>query len=648
MYIVKMSNESQEGDKKSPNEDPRQFWQGPSKDGGKPSFKPPKNRVALVVFVTLAILFAYMFFESAGGRSEQSVPYTTFISYVEANQVSQVEIKEQSQVRFVLKNGIAAQTRIPYFDETLLSTLKEKGVSVTGTVAEISVLQVVLQLLPWIIFIGFTIMLYRQSSGLNGKMMSTLGKSRAKEYMEGDTKITFADVAGQVEAKYELEEVVEFLKRPDQFTKIGAKIPRGVMLVGPPGTGKTLLAKAVAGESGVSFFHTSGSDFVEMFVGMGAARVRDLFEQARKNAPCILFIDELDAVGRTRGGGLGGGNDEREQTLNQILVEMDGFSTTAGVIVMAATNRPDILDPALLRPGRFDRQVVVDLPDIVEREAILKIHTRKIKLDDDVDLKRLARGSAGTSGADLANLVNEAALFAARRSKTVVSMAEMEDARDKILLGVARKSRVMSEDEKRATAYHEAGHALLHYHLKNLDPLHKVTIIPHGRALGLTVSLPERDAYTKTRSMLQDWIKVTRGGYVAEDLVYGETTTGTSNDIKQATNLARRMVTEWGMSELGFINLGDEDEPLFLGREITQHKHYSEETARRIDSEIHKILDSAMADTRSILTEHRDQLDRLTEALIERETLEDRDVRLLLGFAPIEEETQKDKGEPTT
>lgn len=644
---MKMSNESQEGDKKSPKEDPRQFWQGPSKDGGKPSFKPPKNRVALVVFVTLAVLFAYMFLDSAGGRGEQSVPYTTFISYVDANQVAQVEIKEQSQVRFVLKNGIAAQTRIPYFDDTLLSTLKGQGVSVTGTVAEISILQIVLQLLPWIIFIGFTIMLYRQSSGLNGRMMSTLGKSRAKEYMESDTKITFADVAGQVEAKYELEEVVEFLKRPDHFTKVGAKIPRGVMLVGPPGTGKTLLAKAVAGESGVSFFHTSGSDFVEMFVGMGAARVRDLFEQARKNAPCILFIDELDAVGRTRGGGLGGGNDEREQTLNQILVEMDGFSTTAGVIVMAATNRPDILDPALLRPGRFDRQVVVDLPDIAEREAILKIHTRKIKLGDDVDLRRLARGSAGTSGADLANLVNEAALFAARKNKTVVGMTEMEEARDKILLGVARKSRVMTEAEKRATAYHEAGHALLHYHLQNLDPLHKVTIIPHGRALGLTVSLPERDAYTKTRSMLHDWIKVTMGGYVAEDLVYGETTTGTSNDIKQATNLARRMVTEWGMSDLGFINLGDEDEPLFLGREITQHKHYSEETARRIDGEIHKILDSAMADTRAILTEHRDQLDRLTEELIERETLDDREVRILLGFDPIEEEPGQDGTEPT-
>ena len=450
--------------------------------------------------------------------------------------------------------------------------------------------------------------------------------------MESDTKVTFKDVAGQVEAKYELEEVVAFLKNPDQFTKVGAKIPRGVLLVGPPGTGKTLLAKAVAGESGVSFFHTSGSDFVEMFVGMGAARVRDLFEQARKNSPCILFIDELDAVGRTRGGGLGGGNDEREQTLNQILVEMDGFSTTTGVIVMAATNRPDILDPALLRPGRFDREVVVDLPDIKEREEILKIHARKVKLEEDVDLKRLARGSAGTSGADLANLINEAALFAARKNKLTVGMAELEEARDKILLGVARKSRVMTEEEKRATAYHEAGHALLHYHLKNLDPLHKVTIIPHGRALGVTISLPERDAYTKNYSSLHDWIKVTMGGYVAEELVYGETTTGTSNDIKQATQIAHRMVTEWGMSDLGFINLSDESEPLFLGRQITQRKDYSEETARRIDEEMKKILDSAMAETRKILGEHRDQLDTLTEALVEHETLDDNEVRALLGF----------------
>jgi cell division protease FtsH len=634
---VKLRNDSQDNgsDSRPDKEDSHQYWQGPGNDNKKPSFRPsnnPKNRFALIVFITLAILFAYMFFDTAGGAKDQVVSYTAFLSYVQSNQVTQVEIKEQSLVRFTLKNGINAQARIPYFDDSLLPTLKEKGVTVTGSVQEISFLQIVLQLLPWIIFIGFTIMLYRQSSNLNGKMMSSLGKSRAKEYMETDTKITFKDVAGQVEAKYELEEVVAFLKHPDHFTKVGAKIPRGVLLVGPPGTGKTLLAKAVAGESGVSFFHTSGSDFVEMFVGMGAARVRDLFEQARKHSPCILFIDELDAVGRTRGGGLGGGNDEREQTLNQILVEMDGFATTTGVIVMAATNRPDVLDPALLRPGRFDRQVVVDLPDIQEREEILKIHCRKIKLEKDVDLKRLARGSAGTSGADLANLVNEAALFAARKNKSTVSMADMEEARDKILLGVARKSRAMTDQEKLATAYHEAGHTLLHYYLKHLDPLHKVTIIPHGRALGLTVSLPERDPYTKTKSMLNDWIKVCMGGYVAEDLVYGETTTGTSNDIKQATDLAHRMVTEWGMSGLGFVNLGDESEPLFLGREITQHKDYSEETAKRIDQEMHAILDQAMDETRMILSEHRDQLDLLTKELVEKETLDDAQIRVLLGF----------------
>ncbi|NLZ77104.1 MAG: ATP-dependent zinc metalloprotease FtsH, partial [Spirochaetales bacterium] len=595
---MKFMNDSQ--DQGPEKRDPNQYWHGPRKDDDNPPNRGPKmpqNRFALIALITLAIVFAYVLFEGGSTRGEQVVPYTSFLGYVESNQVAQVEIKEQSLIRFTMKNGLTAQSRIPYFDEDLLSLLKKRGVIITGTVAEISILQVILQLLPWIIFIGFTIMLWRQSAGINGRMMSTLGKSRAKEYMETDTKVTFKDVAGQVEAKYELQEVVAFLKNPDQFTKVGAKIPRGVLLVGPPGTGKTLLAKAVAGESGVSFFHTSGSDFVEMFVGMGAARVRDLFEQARKNSPCILFIDELDAVGRTRGGGLGGGNDEREQTLNQILVEMDGFSTTTGVIVMAATNRPDILDPALLRPGRFDREVVVDLPDIREREEILKIHARKVKLEDDVDLKRLARGSAGTSGADLANLVNEAALFAARKSKLTVGMAELEEARDKILLGVARKSRVMTEEEKRATAYHEAGHALLHYHLKNLDPLHKVTIIPHGRALGVTISLPERDAYTKNYSSLHDWIKVTMGGYVAEELVYGETTTGTSNDIKQATQIAHRMVTEWGMSDLGFINLSDESEPLFLGRQITQRKDYSEETARRIDEEMKKILDSAMAET---------------------------------------------------
>ena len=603
----------------------------------------PKNRFALIVFVILIIMFIYMFVDSSGQNRIQTVPYTTFLSYVESNQVASAEIKEQSQITFILNNGAVAKTRIPYLDQNLITTLRGHNVSVTGSVQDVTFLQILIQLVPWIIFIIFTVMLYRQSSGLNNRMMGNLGKNKAKEYMDSDIHIKFDDVAGQAEAKYELEEVVEFLKHPDHFTKVGAKIPRGVLLVGPPGTGKTLLAKAVAGESGVSFFHTSGSDFVEMFVGMGAARVRDLFDQARKHAPCILFIDELDAVGRTRGGGLGGGNDEREQTLNQILVEMDGFETTNGVIVMAATNRPDVLDPALLRPGRFDRQVVVDLPDIDEREAILKIHCKPLKLEGDVDLKRLARGTAGTSGADLANMVNEAALFAARENKLTVNMDDMEKARDKVLLGVARTSKVMTDEEKKSTAYHEAGHTLLHYYLKNLDPLHKVTIIPHGRALGLTVSLPERDPYTKNRSMLTDWIKVCMGGYVAEELVYGETTTGTSNDIKQATDIARRMVTEWGMSELGFMSLADEDEPLFLGREITQHKDFSDATAKRIDEAVETILSACLDETRQILGDHRDQLDRLALELASKETLDDSQVRALLGFPTLAEEPSDEK-----
>lgn len=598
----------------------------------------PKNRFALFVFIVLILMFIYMFIDSTRNDRPQDVPYTTFLSYVESGQVASAEIKEQSLITFVQRNGDVARTRIPYLDEELVSTLKAHNVSVTGTIQDISLLQVVLQLLPWIIFIGFTVMLYRQTSGINSRMMGNLGKSHAKEYEDNGNKVTFDDVAGQAEAKYELQEVVEFLKHPDHFTKVGAKIPRGVLLVGPPGTGKTLLAKAVAGESGVSFFHTSGSDFVEMFVGMGAARVRDLFDTARRHNPCILFIDELDAVGRNRGSGLGGGNDEREQTLNQILVEMDGFDSGSSVIVMAATNRPDVLDPALLRPGRFDRQVTVDLPDIDERVAILRIHCKPLKLEPSVDLERIARGTAGSSGADLANLCNEAALFAAREGKLTVSMDDMEQARDKVLLGVARKSFSMTDDEKLSTAYHEGGHTLLHYYLQHLDPLHKVTIIPHGRALGLTVSLPERDPYTKNRSMLTDWIKVCMGGFVAEELIYGETTTGTSNDIKQATNTARRMVTEWGMSDLGFINLADEDEPLFLGREITQHKDYSETTATRIDSEVNKILDSCLNEARQIMRDHRDQLEKLAHELVIKETLDDAEIRALFGWPGLKEE----------
>ncbi len=590
-----------------------------------------KNRLALGFFVFLIVTFLVMLFNDGSNMGLQEVPYSAFIEYVESNQVNAVEIQDKTFITFSLRNSMSATTRIPYTDDTLMETLKEHDVQVTGTVQGVSFLQLILQMLPWIIFIGFTVMLWRQTKGANGNVMA-FSKSRAKEYMDSDVKTTFDDVAGQKEAKYELQEVVDFLKSPKKFQDIGAKIPKGVMLVGPPGTGKTLLAKAVAGEAGVSFFHMSGSDFVEMFVGVGASRVRDLFEQGRKHAPCILFIDELDAVGRTRGSGLGGGHDEREQTLNQMLVEMDGFDTATGVIVIAATNRPDVLDPALLRPGRFDRQVVVDMPDVSEREAILKIHCKKIKLDGDVNLNRIARATPGTSGADLANLVNEAALFAARSKRSTVEMEDFEQARDKILLGVAKVSKVMTVEEKKATAYHESGHALLHYYLKHLDPLHKVTIIPHGRALGLTISLPEKDTYTKNRSALNDWIKVCMGGYVAEDLVYGETTTGTSNDIKQATDIARKMVTEWGMSELGFIGFGKDDEPLFLGREIAQHKDYSEETARKIDGAITEILEKAMKETREILTEHRDQLDQLTEALIEKETLDDKEIRELLGF----------------
>lgn len=633
-----------------PKRDDQNYWTGrdpqqeqqnnPNKPKGPKLDFSRKNRIALGFFLFLIITFVFMLFSENKSLSTRDVPYSSFLSYVEANQVSAVEIQDKDVITFALKNNMTASTRIPYDDTKLMETLKEHNVQVTGTVKGVSFLQIILQLLPWVIFIGFTIMLWRQTRGGVGGNVMSFSKSRAKEYMESDVKTTFDDVAGQKEAKYELQEVVEFLKHPAKFQEIGAKIPKGVLLVGPPGTGKTLLAKAVAGEAKVTFFHMSGSDFVEMFVGVGASRVRDLFEQGRKNSPCILFIDELDAVGRTRGSGLGGGHDEREQTLNQLLVEMDGFDTTTGVIVVAATNRPDVLDPALLRPGRFDRQVVVDMPDVAEREAILEIHCKRIKRESGVDLNKIARATPGTSGADLANLVNEAALFAARSGRTKVTMEDFEMGRDKILLGVAKHSKVLTLEEKRATAYHEAGHALLHYHLKNLDPLHKVTIIPHGRALGLTISLPEKDAYTKNRSSLIDWIKVTMGGYVAEDLVYGETTTGTSNDIKQATEIARRMVTEWGMSNLGFVGYGKEDEPLFLGREITQHKEFSDDTARKIDAEVVKILDEAMAETRKILGENRGQLDILAEALVERETLDDADIRELLGLPPAESTTR--------
>ena len=522
-------------------------------------------------------------------------------------------------------------TTIPYYDDNLMQLLLEEGVSVKGGEQSVSIGLVMLQLLPWGLSFLFIWWMFRNVQGGGNKAFS-FGKSKARRYDQTRDKVTFEDVAGQEESKYELMEVVDFLKNPDKFTRIGAKIPKGVLLVGNPGTGKTLLAKAVAGEAGVPFFHMSGSDFVEMFVGVGASRVRDLFEQGKKNAPCILFIDEIDAVGRTRGAGYGGGHDEREQTLNQLLVEMDGFDTQSAVIIIAATNRPDVLDPALLRPGRFDRQVVVDMPDVKEREAIIGIHARKIHLSPKVKLSIIARATPGSSGADLANIVNEAALFAARRESEVVENQDFEEARDKVMLGVAKKSRVFNSHEREMTAYHEAGHALLHYYLKNADPVHKVTIIPRGRALGVTFSLPEQDHYARSSGWLHDRITISYGGYVAEELIYQETTTGAKNDIEQATSLARKMVCEWGMSnEIGPISLGNDDEPIFIGKEIAQHKDYSDQTAFMIDNEVRRILNESLEQAKKILSENKKQLEAITQALLEKETLNDEEIRVLLG-----------------
>ena len=624
-----------------------EFWgegNGPQKNssGGDNRPKNDNPRPPRLWIIPVVIAIVVLFFYMSGIKTifqAQTTSYTDFLQSVELKNVKQVEINDSQTVNYVLNNGENKVTRIPYFDSTLIDRLLVNDVAVIGTPRKVNVLELIINLLPLLFLIYLMFMFMRQAKAMNGKnMLNDFGQSHAREYKaNGKDSVNFSDVAGQEEAKTELQEIVEFLKNPKKFTALGARIPKGVLLVGPPGTGKTLIARAVAGESGVSFFHTSGSDFVEMFVGMGASRVRDLFAQARKKAPCIIFIDELDAVGRSRGAGLGGGHDEREQTLNQMLVEMDGFETDKGIIVMAATNRPDVLDSALLRPGRFDRQVSVELPDIQEREAILKIHFKKVKAEEDLDIKRIARATPGCSGADLANLVNEAALLAARASKPFVTMIDVEEARDKIILGVAKKTRVMTPEDKTKTAYHEAGHTLLHYYVKGVDPLHKVTIIPHGSAGGVTMSLPENDIYYVTKTQNLAWIKLCMGGYVAEELVYGETSTGPSQDIKMAMSRANRMVTEWGMSPLGFVDYSNDDAPLFLGRDIAQHKNFSDDTARKIDAEVRNILDECIKDVRQILTEHRDQLDLLTKTLVEKETLDDKEIRELLGFEAKED-----------
>jgi cell division protease FtsH len=595
------------------------------------------NRFALVFFLIMVVLFIAYFFRSNEGPSKQEIPYSEFTKSLDLNEITEVTIHENNIIEGIRRTGNSRQyfkTLIPYQDPTLLPVLREKGINVSGAVSQISPLRIALELLPWLIGFGFIWFMFRNMQGSGNKAFQ-FGKSRAKRYHDEGKKITFADVAGQKDAKYELQEVVAFLKEPQKFTKMGARIPKGVLLVGMPGTGKTLMARAVAGEAGVAFFHMSGSDFVEMFVGVGASRVRDLFEQGRRSAPCIIFIDELDAVGRTRGAGYGGGHDEREQTLNQLLVEMDGFDPKDGVIILAATNRPDVLDPALLRPGRFDRQVVVAMPDIKEREDILKIHAAKIPLAPDADLPRIARATPGMSGADIANLVNEAALFAARKDKTQVEMPDFEEARDKILMGVARTTLVMSGKERRMTAIHEAGHALLHYFLEDADPLHKVTIVPHGRALGVTMPLPKEDVYSHTSGWIKDFIVICYGGWIAEKIFYNETTTGTKQDIQQATEMARHMVCEWGMAdELGPVAYGQEDEPIFLGKEIARHKDYSEDTAQRIDRAIREILNEARARADAILGSNKDKLGQLADSLLAQETLTDDEVRVLLGFPP--------------
>ncbi len=603
-----------------------------SPDLKRPPFSFRNNYLALIFLVLIVSSFMVLIV-SERSSGVQEIPYSQFLGLLQDGEIESVRIIDQYEIQGALKGeeriNNQFKTNIPYFDAELIQLLREKEIRFSGAPRQITPFSVFIDLLPWIIGFAIIWFMFRQLQGSGNRALS-FGRSRARKVDLEKEKVTFADVAGQREAKYELEEVVQFLKKPEKFTKIGARIPKGILLVGLPGTGKTLLAKACAGEAGVNFFQMSGSDFVEMFVGVGASRVRDLFEQGKRQAPCILFVDELDAVGRVRGAGYGGGHDEREQTLNQMLVEMDGFDTKEGVIMLAATNRPDVLDPALLRPGRFDRQIVVDMPDIKEREDILKIHTIKLKLSKSVNLHRLARATPGCSGADLANLSNEAALFAARNNRSQVAMEDFEEARDKILMGVARRSRTLSEEEKRKTAYHESGHALLHYYCEYADPLHKVTVVPRGRALGLALSLPDEDVYSRGKNWLLDRIKICYGGFAAEELIYGETSTGTQQDLEQATSLARKMVTEWGMSSLGAISLGQEETPIFLGKEIARHHDYSDSTATTIDKEIRAILDGCLDEVRSILDAHRDELELLTNELMEHETLNDDDILKLL------------------
>jgi cell division protease FtsH len=597
------------------------------------------RNLALWVIIALLLVVLFNLFQPGSGRSaDQQIAYSDFVGEVNAGRVRDVSITGRTLSGHLSDNRTFQTYTMD--DPQLSQRLLDHGVHVTARPEESDVpplLHILLNWFPMLLLIGVWVFFMRQMQAGGGRAMG-FGKSRARMLTEKQGRVTFDDVAGIDEAKSELQEIVEFLKDPQKFQRLGGKIPKGVLLVGPPGTGKTLLARAIAGEANVPFFTISGSDFVEMFVGVGASRVRDMFEQGKKNAPCIIFIDEIDAVGRHRGAGLGGGNDEREQTLNQMLVEMDGFESNEGVILIAATNRPDVLDPALLRPGRFDRQVVVPNPDVAGREKILRVHMRKVPLASDVDPKVIARGTPGFSGADLANLVNEAALMAARIGKRVVAMAEFEYAKDKVMMGAERRSLVMSDEEKKMTAYHESGHAIVSMHEPECDPIHKATIIPRGRALGMVMSLPEGDRYSTSKSKIIAKLSMAMGGRVAEEIIFGadKVSTGASGDIKMATDMARRMVTEWGMSDkLGMIAYGDNSQEVFLGHSVTQSKNVSESTAQEIDAEIKRIIDAAYQRATTVLTENLEELNRLARGLLEFETLSGDEIRQVLRGEPV-------------
>ena len=603
------------------------------------------NIKTLIFWVVLIVVAVFLFavVKSGNGPKEQPLTFTEFLDKVKNGEVKDVTIADRDAHGMYQNPNLGYHTQIPVNYPALYDLLNEKKVNVTiKDTSSGNWISILLNASPFIVLIAFWVFMMRQMQSGGNKALS-FGKSRARLHSTQQKKVTFKDVAGVEEAKEELQEIIEFLREPQKFQKLGGRIPKGVLLIGPPGTGKTLLARAIAGEASVPFFSISGSDFVEMFVGVGASRVRDLFEQGKKNAPCIIFIDEIDAVGRHRGAGLGGGHDEREQTLNQLLVEMDGFESNEGVILVAATNRPDVLDPALLRPGRFDRRVVVGRPDVGGREAILRVHTKKIPLGENVELSILARGTPGLAGADLANLVNEAALVAARQNRKVVTQWDFELAKDKVMMGVERKSLIISDEQKKVTAYHEAGHALVAATLPNADPLHKVTIIPRGMALGVTMQLPIDDKHSYNREYLEAQLAILMAGRIAEEKFMHHMTTGAGNDIERATDLARKMVCEWGMSELGPLSFGKKEEQIFLGREIAQHRDYSEETAIRIDEQVKKMVQGGYDTAAAIIEKHSDALVNVAESLLVREILDGAEVMQIINGQALQPKPAKDE-----